>query len=161
MVLPYIDMNQPWVYMCSPSWIPLPPRSCILTKPLDDSCACWSLRSTELASDSQPILLTCPPPPWAMAIHPWVHRTRTLFSYTPLLSSPPRERLHLLVWPGKLTTVSPSWHPNSAPQPSMSVTPTYLPGCWSAPLEAALVWLIPSPGSLPWPPLDSLGMFSH
>ena len=22
--LPYIDMNQPWVYMCSPSWIPLP-----------------------------------------------------------------------------------------------------------------------------------------
>ena len=22
--LPYIDMNQPWVYMCSPSWTPLP-----------------------------------------------------------------------------------------------------------------------------------------
>ena len=22
--LPYIDMNQPWVHMCSPSWIPLP-----------------------------------------------------------------------------------------------------------------------------------------
>ena len=22
--LPYIDMNQPWVYMCSPSWSPLP-----------------------------------------------------------------------------------------------------------------------------------------
>ena len=22
--LPYIDMNQPWIYMCSPSWSPLP-----------------------------------------------------------------------------------------------------------------------------------------
>ena len=27
MVLPYIDMNLPWVYMCSPSWTPLPPPS--------------------------------------------------------------------------------------------------------------------------------------
>ena len=27
MVLPYIDLNPPWVYMCSPSWIPLPPPS--------------------------------------------------------------------------------------------------------------------------------------
>ena len=26
-VLPYIDMNQPWVYMCPPSWTPLPPPS--------------------------------------------------------------------------------------------------------------------------------------
>ena len=26
-VLPYIDMNQPRVYMCSPSWLPLPPPS--------------------------------------------------------------------------------------------------------------------------------------
>ena len=28
MVFPYIDMNQPWVYMCSPSWTPshLPPH---------------------------------------------------------------------------------------------------------------------------------------
>ena len=25
MVLPYIDMNQPWAYTCSPSWTPLPP----------------------------------------------------------------------------------------------------------------------------------------
>ena len=25
--MPYIDRNQPWVYMCSPSWIPLPPPS--------------------------------------------------------------------------------------------------------------------------------------
>ena len=25
--LPYIDMNQPWVYMCSSSWTPLPPPS--------------------------------------------------------------------------------------------------------------------------------------
>ena len=25
--LPYIDMNQPWVDMCSPSWTPLPPHS--------------------------------------------------------------------------------------------------------------------------------------
>ena len=25
--LPYIDINQPWVYMCSPSWTPLPPPS--------------------------------------------------------------------------------------------------------------------------------------
>ena len=25
LVLPYIDMNQPWVYTCSPSWTPLPP----------------------------------------------------------------------------------------------------------------------------------------
>ena len=24
---PYIDMNPPWVYMCSPSWTPLPPPS--------------------------------------------------------------------------------------------------------------------------------------
>ena len=24
LVLPYIDMNLPWVYMCSPSWTPLP-----------------------------------------------------------------------------------------------------------------------------------------
>ena len=23
--LPYTEMNQPWVYMCSPSWTPLPP----------------------------------------------------------------------------------------------------------------------------------------
>ena len=27
MVLPYIDMNPPWVYMCSQTWIPLPPPS--------------------------------------------------------------------------------------------------------------------------------------
>ena len=27
MVLPYIDMNQPWVYICSPSWTLLPPPS--------------------------------------------------------------------------------------------------------------------------------------
>ena len=27
MVLPYIDLNPPWVYMCSPSWTPLPPPS--------------------------------------------------------------------------------------------------------------------------------------
>ena len=26
-VLPYIDMNQPWVYMCPPSQIPFPPHS--------------------------------------------------------------------------------------------------------------------------------------
>ena len=25
--LPYIDMNQPWVHMCFPSWTPLPPPS--------------------------------------------------------------------------------------------------------------------------------------
>ena len=25
--LPYIDMNQPWVYICPPSWTPLPPPS--------------------------------------------------------------------------------------------------------------------------------------
>ena len=24
-VLPYVDMNPPWVYMCSPFWTPLPP----------------------------------------------------------------------------------------------------------------------------------------
>ena len=24
---PYIHMNQPWMYMCSPSWTPLPPPS--------------------------------------------------------------------------------------------------------------------------------------
>ena len=27
LVLPYIDMNPPWGYMCSPSWTPLPPPS--------------------------------------------------------------------------------------------------------------------------------------
>ena len=27
MVLPYINMNLPWVYTCSPSWTPLPPPS--------------------------------------------------------------------------------------------------------------------------------------
>jgi len=27
LVLPYIDMDLPWVYMCSPSWTPLPPPS--------------------------------------------------------------------------------------------------------------------------------------
>ena len=27
LVLPYIDLNPPWVYMCSPSWAPLPPPS--------------------------------------------------------------------------------------------------------------------------------------
>ena len=27
MVLPYIDMNQSWVYICSPSWTPLLPSS--------------------------------------------------------------------------------------------------------------------------------------
>ena len=27
LVLPYIDMNLPWVYMCSPSWTSLPPPS--------------------------------------------------------------------------------------------------------------------------------------
>ena len=27
LVLPYIDMNLPWVNMCSPSWIPLQPPS--------------------------------------------------------------------------------------------------------------------------------------
>ena len=25
--MPYIDMNQPWIYMCSPSWTSLPPPS--------------------------------------------------------------------------------------------------------------------------------------
>ena len=27
LVLPYIDMNAPWVYMCSQTWTPLPPPS--------------------------------------------------------------------------------------------------------------------------------------
>ena len=27
LVLPYIDMNPPWVYVCSPSWSPFPPPS--------------------------------------------------------------------------------------------------------------------------------------
>ena len=27
LVLPYIDLNPPWVYMCFPSWTPLPPSS--------------------------------------------------------------------------------------------------------------------------------------
>ena len=27
MVLPHIDLNLPWVYLCSPSWTPLPPPS--------------------------------------------------------------------------------------------------------------------------------------
>jgi len=27
LVLPYINMHPPWVYTCSPSWIPLPPPS--------------------------------------------------------------------------------------------------------------------------------------
>ena len=27
LVLPYTDLNPPWVYMCSPSWTPLPPLS--------------------------------------------------------------------------------------------------------------------------------------
>ena len=27
LVLPYIDMDLPWVYMCFPSWTPLPPPS--------------------------------------------------------------------------------------------------------------------------------------
>ena len=27
LVLPYINMNPPWVYICSPSWTPLPPSS--------------------------------------------------------------------------------------------------------------------------------------
>ena len=27
LVLPYINMNPPWVYMCSQSWTPLPPPS--------------------------------------------------------------------------------------------------------------------------------------
>ena len=27
LVLPYIDLYPPWVYMCSPSWTPLPPPS--------------------------------------------------------------------------------------------------------------------------------------
>ena len=27
LVLPYIDMNPPWAYTCSPSWSPLPPPS--------------------------------------------------------------------------------------------------------------------------------------
>ena len=27
LVLPYINMNPPWVYKCSPSWTPLPPPS--------------------------------------------------------------------------------------------------------------------------------------
>ena len=27
LVLPYIDLNPPWVYMCSPSWTALPPPS--------------------------------------------------------------------------------------------------------------------------------------
>ena len=27
LVLPYINMNPPWVYTCSPSWIALPPPS--------------------------------------------------------------------------------------------------------------------------------------
>jgi len=27
LVLPYINMNPPWVYTCSPSWTPLPPSS--------------------------------------------------------------------------------------------------------------------------------------
>ena len=27
LVLPYIDLNLPWMYLCSPSWTPLPPPS--------------------------------------------------------------------------------------------------------------------------------------
>ena len=33
LVLPYINMNPPWVYTCSPSWTPLPPPSQYLPVP--------------------------------------------------------------------------------------------------------------------------------
>ena len=39
MVWPYIDMNQPWVYMCPPSWITLPPPS---PSHPSGSCECTS-----------------------------------------------------------------------------------------------------------------------
>ena len=39
LVLPWIDMHPPWVYMCSPSWTPRPPPS---TSHLSGSSQCTS-----------------------------------------------------------------------------------------------------------------------
>ena len=47
MVLSYIDINQPWVYMCSPSQCPLPPPS-----PPDPSGSFQCTRSEHLSHAS-------------------------------------------------------------------------------------------------------------
>ena len=44
MVLPYISMNPPWVYTCSPSWTPLPPPS-----------PCHPSRSSQCTSPKHPV----------------------------------------------------------------------------------------------------------
>ena len=46
LVLPYINMNLPWVYMCSPSWTSLPPPSPFH---LSGSSQCTSPEQEELS----------------------------------------------------------------------------------------------------------------
>ena len=43
LILPYIDLNPPWVYLCSPSWTSLPPPS--PSHPYG-SCQCTSTENT-------------------------------------------------------------------------------------------------------------------
>ena len=48
MVLPYVNMNPPWVYTCSPSWTPshLPPRTIPLVIPVHQAQASCIMHRT-------------------------------------------------------------------------------------------------------------------
>ena len=54
LILPYIDLNPPWVYMCSPSRTPLPPPS-----PSHPSGSSQYTRPEHLVSCIQPGLVIC------------------------------------------------------------------------------------------------------
>ena len=77
LVLPHINMNWPWVYMCSPSWNPLPPPS-----PYPPS------RSSQCTSPKHPVSCIEPGP----AIHFTYDNTHVSMPFSQII--PPRPLPH-------------------------------------------------------------------
>ena len=86
LVLQYIKMNPPWVYMCSPSWKPLPPPS-----PPHPS------GSSQCTSPEHPV--SCIEPDWQFISHMLLYMFQSRFPKSshphPLPQSPKDCSIHL------------------------------------------------------------------
>ena len=91
LVLPYIDMNLPWVYMCSPSWTPLP-----LPSPSHPS------GSFQCTSPKHPVSCIEPRLDWRFVSHMIIYMFQchsTISSHPrPLPQSPKACSLHLCLF---------------------------------------------------------------